>query len=475
MVGTSMNGWVFGEVNNFKSGVIMKNITQEQFKSAVHAFLAAQINKKTETYQKQLIKAQENQNYEKVAELQEKIQKEQSKYQIDNWMQKAAEKFTNQLTFGTHISKGIHPDSKGENIIFNTERKLPEGVFGSQNIPSEHLDANGNAAALPLAAFYNWFVDEEEGIKIKDLIKTSHPVIEGAFASEKKDSDDYQQSFENSLNSEIKQSKTHERNKQMLFPLSGNNKYHCIIPLYPSVLTHEFYQTLNNLKYSEENKIARNNRFKKTAEQKPYLSLSNIAVTQLGGTKPQNVSQLMSKQGGRNYLLPSMPPIFKTQRSIRLNQYDESFFNKQLAYHCREPLNALFKLIQTNYNNVNIRDARKTALDSILYKVLTFAVDIQNNETPGWSINYNLNHHEKLWLDPQRADLEDQEPFKQDRTSKNWRNEIAVRFANWLNTQIQKKFKQIKHDFGDVEHIEWRQEMTEMIKESQRLGKEVFA
>ncbi len=453
----------------------MKNITQEQFKSAVHAFLAAQIDKKTETPQKQLIKAQENKDYEKVAELQEKIQKEQHKFQLDNWMKNAAERYTNQLTFGTHISKGIHPDSKGDNIIFITERELPKGILGSQNIQSEHLDANGNAAALPLAAFYNWFVDEDENVKIKDLIKISHPAIEGAFASEKEVSDGFQQSFENSLNPKIKESKTHERNKQMLFALGSDNDYHCIIPLYPSVLIHEFYQTLNSLKYSEENKTARNNRFKKAVEQKPYLYLTDIAVTQLGGTKPQNVSQLMSKQGGRNYLLPSMPPVFKNQRSLRLSPYTESLFNKQLTYQCREPLNSLFKLIQTNYNNVNIRDARKTVLDSILYKVLAFAVDIQNNEKPGWSINYNLNHHEKLWLDPKRADLEDQEPFKQDRASKNWRDEISVRFANWLNTQIQKKFKQLKHDFGDTEHIEWQKEMTEMINESQRLGKEVFA
>lgn len=453
----------------------MKNITQEQFKSAVNAFLAAQIDKKTETPQKQLIKAQENQDYKKVAELQEKIQKEQHKFQLDNWMKNAAERFTNQLTFGTHISKGIHPDSKGDNIIFNTERELPKGILGSQNVPSEHLDANGNAAALPLFSFFDWLVDDEKNIRVRDLIKISHPAIEGAFATNQNESERFQQLFCDSLNFEINNPKSFEKNKQLLFFLGNMDKYTCIVPLYPTVLTHELYQLINNVKYSEENNLAKKNRYKKTAEKQSYTTLSDLAITILGGSNSQNVGKLTIVKSGRNYLLPSMPPIFKSQRFFRLSPYTESLFNKQLTYHCREPLNSLFKLIQTNYNNVNIRDARKTVLDSILYKVLTFAVDIQNNETPGWSINYNLNHHEKLWLDPQRADLEDQEPFKQDRTSKNWRDEIGVRFANWLNTQIQNKFKPLKHDFGDVEHIEWQKEMTEMIKESQRLGKEVFA
>lgn len=453
----------------------MENITQQQFKSAVHAFLAAQIETKTKTPRKQLIKAQENQDYEKVTTLQEKIQKEEDKFQLDNWMQNAAERFTKQLTFGTHISKGIHPDSKGDNIIFNTERELPKGILGSQNIQSEHLDANGNAAALPLFSFYNWFVDNEKEIKVRDLIKISHPAIEGAFATNKSESERFQKLFFDSLNFEIDNPKSFEKNKQLLFFLGSEDKYNCIIPLYPTVLTHELYQSINEIKYSENNSLARKNRFKKTAEKESYITISDLAITILGGSNSQNVGKLTATKSGRNYLLPSIPPIFKSQRNLRLRPYTESLFNKQLAYHCREPLNALFKLIQTNYNNINIREARKTVLDSILYKVITFASDIQNNEPPGWSINFNLNHHEKLWLDPQRADLEDQEQFKQDRIVKNWRGEIAVRFANWLNTEIQLKFKQLKHDFGDTEHNEWRQEMTEMIKESQRLGKEVFS
>ena len=95
-------------------------------------------------------------------------------------------------------------------------------------------------------------------------------------------------------------------NKQTLWVINAYEEtdieqlnYINIVPLYPSVLTHEVYQRINHLKFSDDNKAARDNRFKKTAEQRPYVSLNNLATVQLGGTKPQNVSLLMSKQGGR--------------------------------------------------------------------------------------------------------------------------------------------------------------------------------
>lgn len=88
-----------------------------------------------------------------------------------------------------------------------------------------------------------------------------------------------------------------------------------LVPLYPSVLTHEVFhksiKTAIQMTIKPLGIIAA----KKTAEQKPYITMKDLATVQLGGTKPQNVSQLMSKQGGRNYLLPSVPR-FSASRKI---------------------------------------------------------------------------------------------------------------------------------------------------------------
>ena len=39
---------------------------------------------------------------------------------------------------------------------------------------------------------------------------------------------------------------------------------------------------------------------------------ASLAVQELGGTKPQNISQLNSERRGDNYLLASLPPVWKT-------------------------------------------------------------------------------------------------------------------------------------------------------------------
>src|SRR5690606_8649886 len=152
------------------------------------------------------------------------------------------------------------------------------------------------------------------------------------------------------------------------------------------VLTHEVYQRINHLKFSEENKTARDNRFSKTLEQQPYVSLNNLATVQLGGTKPQNVSLLMSKQGGRNYLLPSLPPILNLADStFKPSKFANTIFAKSLANKINPIIQDIFYVIKSAKNNVEIRDARKEAMDEILKSIFEFANYMRNDLPAGWT------------------------------------------------------------------------------------------
>ena len=106
----------------------MIDITPELASSAVKAFLISQYNKKTETEQKQLAKAVESNDLISISTLNEKLTIAKDKYQLDNWMDNAANKMAKQISFGTHISKGIHSSSKGDNINFEPETVLPKGI-----------------------------------------------------------------------------------------------------------------------------------------------------------------------------------------------------------------------------------------------------------------------------------------------------------------------------------------------------------
>lgn len=453
-----------------------KNITEQQVNDAIHAFLTAQYDKKTDKEQKQLAKAIENNDAEKIAEINALLQPFKDRYQKATWLVEA-KKMAENVQVGTHVSKGIHPSSRGDNVNFNTP--ISHHYVNTQTIQSQFLDANSPRGAidLPLVAFFEWEVIENSGIKMRDVILQNTPAVANSFADDMALSRHYQQTFLDCLNNQIKQPKTHESNKQLLWALSqddaDSDNYITLIPLYPAVLTHEFFQLVNQKRYSDDNKTARENRSKKTAEQKPYLTMKDMATVQLGGTKPQNVSQLMSKQGGRNYLLPSMPPMFKQAQDIRIPINANSIFaTKALEYKAKNALNALFNIIKTNHNNVNIRDARKAILSDIAYQIISLGETIQAVRPAGWTKDYHsLSMNQKYWLDPKRTELDGEEDFKHARETKDWRTAIEVDFANWLQGIFKAEFKAFAHDFADPQHNEWRREMEDEIKKALRLGK----
>ncbi len=458
----------------------MTELSPELASGAVRAALTSLYDKKTETQQKQLAKAIESGDEKKVAELQATLAEIQKKYSVATWIPDAANRMAKQLNFGTHISKGVHPDAKGDNVSFKATDNRPDTIIGTHSIDSSYIDANGNAAALPLAAFFDFKVNEDT--TIRDLILSDNTDFIASLAGDQKLATEYQQTFKQALQNIITDPVTHERNKQTLWVTNAYEgqalqqlDYINIIPLYPSVLTHEVYQRINHLKFSEDNKAARDNRFKKTAEQKPYVTLNDLATLQLGGTKPQNVSLLMSKQGGRNYLLPSMPPIIKQDRAFKLSKFANSIFSTAMEYNAREAIQSIFKTIKDTRNIVDVREARKRAVDEVLYQVFATAEDIRTNMPAGWSKDYELDHSQKLWLDPKRADLEGEEDFKAEREQEDdWHRDIVHSFARWLNTLMQTEFKTIANDFGDAEHLDWEREIEDMKKRYERAGKGVF-
>lgn len=464
----------------------MEHISPTLVRQRIAAFLQDQFDKKTASEQKKLAKAEQDNDVQVCSDLRQRLTEAEQKYSLDLWMEYAAKRMAARLKFGTHLSKGVHPDSRGDNIFFQPEHPLPEGLIASQQLRESALDANGNAAYLPLAAFFDWLVDEEKEIRIRHLILAKHPALAGAFAADAALSSEYQECFFDSLTGKTGSPATAETNKQVLWPLSpdagsvdhastSSTSYTCLIPLYPSAFTHALYSKVNAIRYADENKKARENRYKQSSSWQAYVSIPHLAASRLGGTKPQNISQLVSKRGGRNLLLPSMPPSFTTTRPFAISARQASFFDNRLSYLCRAPLQELFALVADDTNTFFVRESRKTIINTMLDQVLWLAASIQGNSPPGWSKKgHALHYKECLWLDPGRAELEGEEDFAEDREQKDWRGYVATRLANWLNALLKKEFEHMRYDFGDAVQKEWRSSMEEVIQKSRREGREVF-
>ena len=458
----------------------MSDINQKLASGAIKAFLASQYEKKTETEQKQLVKAVESNDHEKVTELKETLAEAKDKYSVANWIPDAATRMAKQLKFGTHISKGVHPMSRGDNISFDKTDDLSVTLIGTHSIESNYIDANSSAAALPLAAFFDFEIDDTT--KIRDLILVDNTDFVASLAGDQSLAKTYQQNFKAALQNVITEPVTDERNKQLLWVTNAYQgedidelNYINIIPLYPSVLTHEMYQRINQLKFSDENKAARDNRFKKTADQQPYISLNNLATVQLGGTKSQNVGRLNNFQSGRNYLLPSLPPILNLADStFKPSKFANTIFAKSLANKVNPILQDIFYVVKSAKNTVDIRDARKEAMDEILKRIFEFANYMRNDLPAGWTKDSELDECEQFWLDPKRAELPDEEEWSARREQTEWHKETIHRFARWMNTLLQEKFKDIRTEIADPEHNQWEQDIDAMKRLYERAGKGVF-
>ena len=149
------------------------------------------------------------------------------------------------------------------------------------------------------------------------------------------------------------------------------------------------------------------------------------------------------------------------------------FHSEQLKYYVEDDFEFIVQVVQDTKNNIHVRDKRKDAIDRILHTIFGIAHYLQN-QPAGWSRDYHLSLEQTIWLDPYRADLEGEEEFLLCKTKNDWQKEILNDFASWLNDKLRKRFQDLKFDFADSEHKEWKREIKEMQDFYQRAGKGVF-
>lgn len=378
-----------------------------------------------------------------------------------------------QLSFATHTAKGIHTALKTENVISISNTKLPVGLVGSQSIPHLMIDANSNnpGSHSGYLKYIIGFINVEvNGVRIYELIQSENVVMMEFFKKHQQESGfDYLNKL---LLKKPLGEQTDGKNKQLLFYQQDGN-YTCLIPLYPTSITHYVYQKISNVKYSEVNLQARKNR-RENKDPAPYCDMPNLAVTILGGTNSNNVSRLNNIQGGRNYLLPSLPPKISQDREFSLSKFCENFFeSKTLKYHIQDDFNYVIQVVKDTRNTIDVRDKRKDAIDRLLHTIFGIAHVLQNKPA-GWSKTYALPLAQKIWLDPYRADLDGEAKFADEKTKQEWQKIILQDFASWFNQQLRSTIKELKFDFADAEYNEWQREIEEMQKFYERLGKGVF-
>ena len=371
------------------------------------------------------------------------------------WLDDAARR-VRQIQAVTHSLKPIHPDAKGSSLF-----REPSGLPALAEVGSHSLGARfdtdvvGNAAALDVYKFLKLSLD---GRTLLDLACARDADLALALRDEAALAAQWLEAFASLADARGKAS-SHTQAKQV-FWLTGSDAhddqhFHLLAPLYPTSLAHRIYQLLQDDRFSDEAKAARAARKAGEHHERPVREYSNLAIQKLGGTKPQNISQLNSERRGDNALLASLPPVWKSSEFKPILQSTSLFkvFGQRKTVWQQARTLRLF-LAADPAPTVETRRQRAEWVDDLIDELIQFTAGMHTLPA-GWTQSDDclLPLAHRRWLDPDAAEPVTDDPGEQ----------VAEDFANWLNAQLRPPLP-----VGDPEFGVWRKLAREAFKALER-------
>lgn len=388
-----------------------------------------------------------------------------SRYDYSTWLADAARR-VGQIQAVTHVLKATHPDARGSSL-HAAPGTLPQHTeIGTHLLGEDYTeDVVGNAAALDVFKFLKI---EVAGRRLLDWMQAGDIDLRSALHPDPDTAASWMESFGNLIRSDPAPS-SHEVAKQVYWLVgeqpSNDSHYHLLQPLFSSSLAHAVHKEINDAFWEEPNKSARKAKWDGTPAETAFIDYRNVVARKLGGTKPQNISQLNSERRGLNYLLASLPPRWKQEELHNLLHIDSALDRFNWFLGVRPLMNELSRFLESDPpNNMETRVKREGIEQAIGAYLPIFAEAVHAAQEPGWTQNPHckLPLCEKLWLDPKRLDLpprtdneqneKEDEAFEAAYNWGDWQDEVAGRFANWVNKQL--------HDaglttVGDAEYKHW--------------------
>jgi CRISPR-associated protein Csy1 len=394
-------------------------------------------------------------------------QKELDRFDQATWLGHAAKRVKG-IQLVTHVLKATHPAPKiyeATNLYVAPAGLAPIDLVGSHVLGDDYADdVTGDAAVLDV---YGFLTQCYQGRTLLELMRDRDAALAEALDPDPVQAADWISTFAKIDEPRRSNPASHTMAKQLYWPVGDDphddTGFHLLAPLYASSLAHRVYLTIQDDRFSEEAKAARKARQGGEFSERPVREYREHAVQQLGGTKPQNISQLNSERRGNNYLLASLPPIWKSVDLKPLYGTDTLFRRYGQRDEVRQTLKGLLAFLKTDpARNVETRAHRAGMVDALIDELLQFTAELRTL-APGWSgtPECQLNLAERHWLDPEGvagARAAAGQPLPTDTAE-----QISAAFANWLNARLRDPLP-----MGDPEFLEWRKRMHEQIKADER-------
>lgn len=367
-----------------------------------------------------------------------RLTEQATKYHPHVWLESAAKR-SSQRQVVTHSVKGVHPKATSSSL-FCMPSTLPQHFeVGSHCLPADaDLDSDGNAAALDVDAFLRLRLDGEP----QSLLELS-TAADADWIAALSDDIDVGQRWASSfaqMATVVGPLSSHTLAKQVYWRLGGQNEaddsssYHLLAPLYPTALVHRVHKMLETHRFGEAAKAAREARKAGQWHPEPVHDYPNLLLQKLGGTKPQNISQLNSERRGNTPLLASVPPQWNEglpRPPLRIS----SLFQRLRSWPgVRDELDRLAKFLLTNPERIEATRNRVQAHVQVLVDALIEFTAWARELEPGWSLDAScaLPTTQRQWLDPEAHAIEAQARLFES---------VAADFGVWLNDALRQRFK----------------------------------
>lgn len=414
---------------------------QVKLGSAISAFLSERLNAKLEKFDSDDPKRDEL----------------RAEFIPSTWLEDAARR-VGWVQAVTHSLKPIHPDAKGSSLFRQPATLEPLAELGSHVLGSEfEVDVVGNAAALDV---YKFLKLECDGSTLLGLASRADSDFAAALSDDPNTALRWMSAFAG-LASPRGSFSSHTQAKQLFWPvgddLHDDNGYHLLAPLYPTSLVHRVYLTLQDDRFGDTARAARDARKAGVWHDGPVHEYPQLAIQKLGGTKPQNISQLNSERRGDNCLLASLPPVWQSQVVKPVLGVESLFAVYNWRRGVRNLATELRRFLESDpTRNVETRARRDELADALLDELIQFTAELHELD-PGWTADprCELPRAHKAWLDPLGGEA----------LSSDMMDTLAGDFANWLNAQLRARLP-----LGDPEHLNWKQRATDLFREMEREG-----
>ncbi|SOD41653.1 type I-F CRISPR-associated protein Csy1 [Nitrosovibrio sp. Nv4] len=428
-----------------------------RIRAEILEFLQKRLQPKLDGLQKKRAKLKEHQ-IEEIRKVELERDKEILRHQPEEWIADAVRRVA-QLQQATHSLKFTHPKAEGSALILQANPIANDNYVGTHTIRVNlEFDVVGNAAALDVYTFLRLSVD---GQSLLEHAISLDPALAAAFCSDEERAKNWMAAFATLVQPKGELS-SHKLAKQIYWPV-GQKGYHLLAPLFPTSLLHDVWKMIEDDRFSETSKAARDACRAKVAYPHGYREYPDLAVQNFGGTKPQNISLLNSKRRGKNYLLPSLPPTWRSSTlrpPLRVNSvFDRIFGNRPRVRELTRIFREFLVSVVGIDSNIRIRNKRAELIGYIRDELFQFAAEIHELKA-GWSLDPDsrLNPEEQCWLDPGRA--REDKAFADLCRKGDWQNAICQRFANWLNARL----NTAQTPMGQTEAAHWADILDEELQ-----------